>query len=105
METCRAWIGSAMPFRLSTLIVILALAPLAWAAPTDDHWAWKPPARPAAPAGHGPPPINPIDAFIRAKLDAAGLSPAPPAGREQLLRRVTFDLTGLPPTLDEISDF
>jgi len=94
-----------MPFRLFSLIVAVMLAPLAWAAPTDDHWAWKPPIRPTVPAVRGMQPTNPIDAFIRAKLDAAGLSPASPASREQLLRRVTFDLTGLPPTPDEIDDF
>jgi hypothetical protein len=46
---------------------------------------------------------NPIDAFILAKLEATGLTPAPPASREQLLRRVTFDLIGLPPTPTEIN--
>src|SRR5262249_13986590 len=64
-----------------------------------DHWAWKKPVRAAVP------PVsdaawckNPIDAFILAKLQGAGLRPAEPAPREQLLRRVTFDLIGLPPT-------
>jgi hypothetical protein len=48
---------------------------------------------------------TPVDAFIRARLDRAGLTPAAPAGREALLRRVTFDLTGLPPTPRERDDF
>ncbi|HYT92380.1 MAG TPA: DUF1549 and DUF1553 domain-containing protein [Gemmataceae bacterium] len=71
-----------------------------------DHWAWKGPVRPPVP------PVtdrawvtNPIDAFVLAKLEAAKLSPAPPASREHLLRRVTFDLIGLPPTPDEIDAF
>src|SRR5262249_24001838 len=96
---------SPMPFRLSSLVVALTLAPLARAAPTDDHWAWKPPVRPSVPAVPGSQPKNPIDPFIPAKLYAAGLSPTPPAPREHLLRRVSFDLTGLPPTPDEIADF
>ncbi len=48
---------------------------------------------------------NPIDAFILTKLDAEKLSPAPEASREVLLRRLTFDLTGLPPTVAELDAF
>jgi hypothetical protein len=48
---------------------------------------------------------NPIDAFILAKLEAKNLTPAPPAAKLTLLRRVTFDLTGLPPTEKEIAAF
>jgi cytochrome c553 len=48
---------------------------------------------------------NPIDAFILAKLEAKGLSPAPPASKRALLRRVYFDLIGLPPTPQEMDEF
>ncbi|HUQ94249.1 MAG TPA: DUF1549 domain-containing protein, partial [Bryobacteraceae bacterium] len=48
---------------------------------------------------------NPIDAFILARLEAKGLKPAPPASRRALLRRVYFDLIGLPPTPDEVQTF
>jgi hypothetical protein len=94
-----------MPRRLLTLAVVLAAASSGWADPRTDHWAWKPPARPPVPTVREPQPANPIDAFIREKLDAAGLTPAAPATREHLLRRVTFDLTGLPPTPSEIDAF
>ena len=48
---------------------------------------------------------TPIDAFIFQKLEQAGLAPAPPAARLQLIRRVTYDLTGLPPTPEEVDSF
>jgi hypothetical protein len=48
---------------------------------------------------------TPVDAFILARLEQAGLEPSPPAERATLLRRVTFDLTGLPPTPAELDDF
>jgi hypothetical protein len=70
------------------------------------HWAWKKPARSPVPNVKDTAwARNPIDRFILAKLEAASLRPAPPASREQLLRRVTFDLIGLPPTPAEIDAF
>jgi mono/diheme cytochrome c family protein len=50
-------------------------------------------------------PSNPIDQFILQRLEGAGLSPSPPADRRTLIRRLSFDLTGLPPTPEEVSDF
>src|SRR5262249_8117573 len=71
-----------------------------------NHWAWKPPVRPTTPAVRQAAWVRtPIDAFILARLEAAGLQAAPPATREQLLRRVTFDLIGLPPTPEQIDAF
>jgi len=71
-----------------------------------NHWAWQPVKRPTPPAVKDTAWVkNPIDAFVLARLEAEGLKPAAPAAREQLIRRVTFDLTGLPPTPDEIDAF
>src|SRR5262249_25260734 len=68
--------------------------------------SFSPPVRPAPPAVSDPRwPRNGIDPFVLARLDREGLRPAPEAARETLLRRVTLDLTGLPPTLREIDDF
>ncbi len=72
-------------------------------APWQEHWAFIPPAKPAVPAVAGA--TNPIDAFVRARLAKEGLTPAPEAGRAAWLRRVSLDLTGLPPTPEEIETF
>ncbi|MDD9866163.1 MAG: DUF1549 domain-containing protein, partial [Verrucomicrobiales bacterium] len=72
----------------------------------EKHWAFIVPKRPAVPASHGSPwPRGAIDRFILAKLRESGLRPSPEADRETLLRRVTFDLTGLPPSPAEIDAF
>jgi len=71
-----------------------------------EHWAFKPLADPAVPdviAADWP--RNPIDRFVLARLEAAGISPSPPADRVTLIRRVTLDLTGLPPTPEDVDAF
>jgi mono/diheme cytochrome c family protein len=69
-----------------------------------EHWAFVPPTRPVVPPIRNPQSAirNPLDAFILAKLQAAGLQPSPEADKATLLRRVTLDLTGLPPTPAEV---
>lgn len=74
--------------------------------PNDDHWAFRPVRRPPVPAVKDRAWVkSPIDAFVLTKLEAKGLKPAPPADRRTLIRRATFDLTGLPPTAEEIEEF
>jgi len=68
-------------------------------AKSGQHWAYVPPIRPQIPATSDPLwPRNPIDSFILNRLDQEKLEPSPEANKITLLRRVTFDLTGLPPT-------
>ncbi|MFZ9880700.1 MAG: DUF1549 domain-containing protein, partial [Phycisphaerales bacterium] len=83
-DTLRAWIEQGAPYA--------------------EHWAFVAPARPALPEGTAEG-ASPIDAFVRARLIAEGLSPAPEADRATLARRVALDLTGLPPTADEVAAF
>jgi hypothetical protein len=72
----------------------------------QQHWAFVAPARPPLPTVKNAAwPKNAIDAFVLAKLEREGLQPSPEADRATLLRRVTFDLTGLPPALKELDDF
>ncbi len=74
--------------------------------PERDHWAFKVPTRPAIPQGERAEwNANPIDAFVAAEHAAHGVTPRPEAPRAALLRRVTLDLTGLPPTPDELHAF
>jgi hypothetical protein len=70
------------------------------------HWAFQRPIKPQPPRVQDASWIRtPVDAFVLAKLEAASLKPSPPAEPATLLRRVTFDLTGLPPTPKELDDF
>ncbi|MFN0171637.1 MAG: PSD1 and planctomycete cytochrome C domain-containing protein [Bryobacteraceae bacterium] len=70
------------------------------------HWAFQPIARSEPPAVKAAAWVrNPIDAFILAKLEEKGLAPAAPAAKETLIRRVTYDLTGLPPAPAELEAF
>jgi hypothetical protein len=67
-------------------------------------WSFRPPVRPAVPTIRNPksPIRNPVDAFLLAELEKKGLTFSPEADRLTLLRRATFDLTGLPPTPEEV---
>ena len=79
----------------------------AWASEnseTSDTWAFHPVKHPVVPKVSSTC-RTPIDAFIFHKLEHAGLASAPPAARLQLIRRVTYDLTGLPPTPEEVDSF
>src|SRR5579862_2994598 len=77
-----------------------------WPDTLARHWAYDKPVRPALP------PVkdtawsrNPIDRFVLARLEKEGLKPSPEASRETLIRRVSLDLTGLPPSPKEIDEF
>ena len=70
------------------------------------HWSFQPIVKVAPPAVKDRDWLRtPVDAFVLARLEKKGLTPAPIADRATLLRRLTFDLTGLPPTLEELATF
>ena len=72
----------------------------------EEHWAFTTPVRPTPPdVKNGDWIRNPIDAFILSRLEKDGLSPANEADKRTLIRRLSFDLTGLPPTREEIHQF
>ena len=75
-------------------------------APWQGHWAFIPVQRPLVPAVQHPAWVrNPIDAFILARLEKEGLLPSPEADPFTLLRRLHFDLVGLPPTPEDVAEF
>ncbi|MGV3722031.1 MAG: PSD1 and planctomycete cytochrome C domain-containing protein [Actinomycetota bacterium] len=73
----------------------------------EGHWSYVPPQRPPAPKLNDPryPVRNPIDALVRARLKSKGLLPSPEADRRTLIRRLYFDVLGLPPTPEEVAAF
>lgn len=71
----------------------------------DTHWAFVPLEKPEVPWQESVDSKNPIDAFIAEKLKTEGLGMNSPASKRALIRRVTYDLTGLPPTFEEVDAF
>ncbi len=87
--------------RFGTLLVF-SMAALA----ETPHWAFVAPVRGEAPAISNPARVrNPIDAYVLSRLDKEGIAPSPEAPRETLLRRLSLDLIGLPPALDELDAY
>jgi hypothetical protein len=96
------------PAALVAVSLCVSAAFAEWPAtrPASSHWAFVRPQRPELPAVKNASWCrNPIDRFALARLEAQGLHPSPEACRETLLRRVSLDLTGLPPTPKEMDDF
>ena len=85
IETVRKWIAEGAEYQ--------------------GHWAFIKPERPSVPAANGARIENPIDNFIAARLAAEGLKQSPEAGRPTLIRRAALDLTGIPPTPQEVEAF
>lgn len=72
----------------------------------EPHWAFTAPTRPAVPISQGSTwPINAIDQFILARLESTQITPSPDASERELIRRVFLDVTGLPPTPEEIREY
>ena len=98
-----------MPFRdepLAPREVALINRWIEQGAQYEPHWSFLPPVRSDLPAVRDAAwPRNAIDAFVLDRLEREGLPPSPEASRATLLRRVTFDLTGLPPTPGEVAAF
>ena len=95
IETLRKWIAEGAVWSG------VAVQKTTKATEAGKHWSFQPLNRPSVPGNEA----NAIDAFIHAKLRERGLSPSAEADRRTLIRRVSFDLTGLPPTAEEVDAF
>ena len=96
------WVNAGAPYEAA----VISAAREDDEAHSTAHWAFQPPARPDVPEVKNARWVrNPIDAFIAAEHEKRGLTPAPPAKRRVLLRRVYLDLIGLPPTPQQIEAF
>src|SRR6188768_93282 len=103
----RFWLGVQAAARLAGWFSLLCLSARLTVAEANEWWAVKPLVQPTVPmlssVGSGlTPPHNPIDAFVRSALEKRGLVAATEADRRTLIRRLYFDLTGLPPSPEEI---
>ena len=86
IETLKRWIASGAKY--------------------ESHWAFVPPVKPRLPHVRDPGMVrNPIDRFILARLESADMPPSPEANKETLIRRLSLDVTGLPPTIEEVDRF
>ncbi|HXG62989.1 MAG TPA: PSD1 and planctomycete cytochrome C domain-containing protein [Planctomycetota bacterium] len=98
LRALREWLAAGAPYARSPLKVPEA--------PAERHWAFRPPARPEPPEVRDASWVRtPVDRFILAALESRGWTPSAPADRRRLIRRVFFDLWGLPPSPEEIEAF
>src|SRR5262245_14459089 len=95
-----------MSNRIAIALVLIVAAACPAAEPASTHWAYVAPVRPAFPAVTNEPWARTgVDRFVLARLQHDGLSPSPEASRAILIRRLSFDLIGLPPSIAEVDQF
>jgi hypothetical protein len=101
-----AWVRMGAPWPGEGTAAAVAVKDFDLQARKRQHWAWQP-VRPQTPTAvrDAAWPCSPVDRFILAKLEEKGLRPAPPVDRLTLLRRLCFDITGLPPTPEQVEAF
>src|SRR5262249_54839122 len=107
-ELIRQWVAAGAPLARTPEPPLEVKEELTRLSKEDrDFWAFQPPRRPSVPEVRGQKSEvrNPIDAFLLARLQAKGLSFSPEARKAVLLRRLCFDLLGLPPTPQQLAEF
>ena len=100
------WVRRGASWPAAKSLPTAATLPGGFTAAQRKFWAFQPVKRSAVPSVKNSAWVkNPIDAFLLARLEPKGLKPAPPADKRTLIRRAAFDLTGLPPTPEEVQTF
>jgi hypothetical protein len=106
IQVLTRWVEQGLPWPESPAGIVNTGAGFEISAAQRRFWSFQPVRDPVVPAVRDTAwPLSPVDRFILAKLEERGLAPAAPADRRTLLRRATFDLTGLPPTPEELEAF
>jgi len=106
VEALTAWVRMGAPWPSAAAKSVAGSEPAGAAGPAALHWAFRPVLPVTPPTVRDPGWVaSPVDAFVLARLEGAGLAPSPSADRRTLIRRLTFDLTGLPPTPVEVAAF
>ena len=101
-EAIATWVKMGAPWPAEKAPVVVASI----AEVRKSHWSFRPVVKGTPPTTRdGSWPINPVDRFILAKLEAKGLTPSARADRRTLIRRLSFDLLGIPPTPEEVEAF
>ena len=96
-----AWVKAGAAWPAEKVAVVSTIAEV-----RKSHWAFRPVVKAMPPPVRGSAwAVNPVDVFVLARLEAKGLTPSPQADRRTLIRRLSFDLLGLPPTPEEVEAF
>lgn len=107
IETLQRWVEMGAPWPQESVPAAAATRPtFDLENRKNEHWAWQPPQSVTPPAVHAEDwPRDDIDRFILSRLEMAGLQPATDADRHVLVRRLYFDLIGMPPTAEQAAEF
>ena len=101
VEAIATWVKMGAPWPAEKAVVVSTIAEV-----RKSHWAFRPVVKATPPATRDAAwAVTPVDRFILAKLEAKGLTPSPQADRVTIIRRLSFDLLGLPPSPEEVEAF
>lgn len=106
VDALARWVSAGAPWPEQNSAAVETPTTYDWTKLKAEHWAWQPISKPTLPVVQTSAWVtNEIDAFVLAELEKSGLAPAPRADAATVVRRVYFDLTGLPPAPERVAEF